>query len=205
MIKIPYLQYSLRFGWKPISLMVFGLPGYIYYIQTSNYILQKEESLRLLKFWVAAWNLRRIDVSCHDSWSIWHGRCGTLGRSNFHQVWNFNKLRRCSGREMRPGSCWQKGSRGKGLAVRRLNKRNFCLASVDQIKAITRFKKTYPKNTRMLANRILTAAWKEKNISTEWLCAGPHDSPKMQLYFIHLSLFSVLFVVMAAKCSCDLL
>ena len=74
----------------------------------------------------------------HLAWQVWD--------SQFSPRLKFNKLRRYFRGEIWPGSCWQKDSRGKGLAVRRLNKHNFCPASVYQIKAIPRLKKTDPKN-----------------------------------------------------------
>ena len=82
--------------------------------------LQQEESLRLLKVWVMTWSVPDQFIM-----SILRGRCGMV---NIHPVLNKKTKKLFPGGNW-PESCWQKDSRGKGFAVRRLNKHSFCPAS----------------------------------------------------------------------------
>ena len=60
----------------------------------------------------------------HFAWQVWHGQ--------YSPGFKFNKLKSFSRVEIDRTHVDLKDSRGKGFALRRLNKHNFCLASVGQ-------------------------------------------------------------------------
>ena len=57
----------------------------------------------------------------HFAWQVWHGQLSPR--------FKFNKLKKLFRGGNWPESCWQKDSRGKGFAVGRLKRHNFCPAS----------------------------------------------------------------------------